>query len=318
MKALAAYVMRGRLQAMLSASALLLLALLLMPLSWPLSFYSGGIVALVTLAQGNREGLLTLLGAGLLVSLLGIFSPGSPFAVLMFAALVWLPVWLLAVLLRQTVSLNLTMLAGSALGMLAIGGFFLMTGDPAEWWFQHFINDVLPVLEKAGMVFEDRPRLETELQQASRLMTGSLIALLLLGALVGLFIARRWQAGLYNPGGFRKEFYSLRFGVTAALVALLLLLVSLASPAFMNEGRGSDLLLNLLQPVVIIFLFQGLAIGHVLIKVRSLSSAWLAGLYILLLFGLPYSPVLLALLGIADNWLDLRSKFGYRKVDGQD
>ncbi|VAX09995.1 hypothetical protein MNBD_GAMMA25-206 [hydrothermal vent metagenome] len=318
MKALTAYVMRGRLQAMLAASALILLALILMPLSWPLSFFSAAIIALVTLVQGSREGILTLLGASLLVTLLGFLVPGNLYAIVVFALLVWLPVWLLAAILRQTVSLNLAMLGGGLLAILTISGFFLLSGDPGNWWFQHFVNDVLPVLEKAGMVFEDRARLEMDLQLASRIMTGSLAAFMLLGAVAGLFIARRWQAGLFNPGGFQTEFYQLRFGVTAALLALALLAANLLSTTFLGKGIWSDWLVNLTQPVVVIFLFQGLAIGHVLVKVRKLNSAWLVGLYLLLLSGLPYSLVLLALLGIADNWLDLRAKLGQKKAGDAD
>jgi len=309
MKGLAVYVMRGRVQATLTASALALLALLLMPLSWPFSFFSGAVVGLVTLVKGSREGLFVLLGGTLLMVLLGVLTPGHPLAVASYALLVWLLAWLLAVVLRQSVSLSLALLLGSALGILAVGGFFLLTGDPADWWYQHFTTEVLPILEKAGMVFEDRARLNTELQQASQLMTGSLSAFLLLGAIASLFIARRWQASLYNPGGFQTEFYQLRFGVTAALVALAMLAVLLVS-----SGIGSALLSNMLQPVMVIFLFQGLAIAHALVKVWSLNSVWLFVLYMLLLFALPYSLVLLALLGMADNWLDLRSKFGHRKA----
>lgn len=316
MKGLAAYVMRGRLQALLVASGLLPLALMLMPLSWPLSFFSGAVVGLVTLVQGVREGLLLLLGGSLIVSLFGLLVPGNPFAIAAFALLTWLPVWFLALMLRQTVSLNLTLLSGSLLGIVAVGGFFLLTGDPSAWWYQHFTTEVLPVLEKAGMVFDNKPRLEAELLRASHLMTGSLTAFLLLGTVAGLFIARRWQAGLYNPGGFQTEFHQLRFGVTAALAALALLAAALLSPRFLGKGVWSDLLANMLSPVVVVFLFQGLAIVHTLIKVRLLKQAWLVVLYVLLLSGLPYSPILLALLGIADNWLDFRTKFGRSNTGG--
>ncbi|HEB86714.1 MAG TPA: hypothetical protein ENI68_06850 [Gammaproteobacteria bacterium] len=316
MKGLAAYVMRGRLQALLVASGLLPLALMLMPLSWPLSFFSGAVVGLVTLVQGVREGLLILLGGSLIVSLLGLLVPGNPFAVVAFALLAWLPVWFLAMALRQTVSLNLTLLLGSLLGIIAVGGFFLLAGDPTAWWYQHFTTEVLPVLEKAGMVFHDRTKLEAELLKASHLMTGSLTAFLLLGAVASLFIARRWQAGLYNPGGFQTEFHQLRFGVTAALAALALLAVALLGPRLLGKGVWSDLLANMLSPVVVVFLFQGLAIGHALTKAWSLKQAWLVALYVLLLSGLPFTPVLLALLGIADNWLDFRTKFGRRNTRG--
>ena len=306
MNTLVNYVMRGRMQAILVAAALLLLSLLLMPLSWPASFFSAAVVALVTLVQGSREGLLTLSGGTLAVSLFGLLAPGTLIASVGFALLVWSPVWLLATSLRQTVSLSLSLIIGSVLGMAAIAVFFLLTGDPADWWFQHFVNDVLPVLEEAGMVFENRAQLETDLQQASQLMTGSLTAFLLLGTIAGLFIGRRWQAALYNPGGFQTEFYQLRFGMSAALVTLAIIVAGMLT--------GAALLLNMLLPLMVIFLFQGLAIGHVLIRSRSLKPVWLVGMYMLLILGMPYTPVLFALLGLLDNGLDLRSKFAQHKT----
>ncbi len=42
MQAIAAYIMRGRFQAMLMTAGLGLLSVLLMPLSWPLSYLSAG------------------------------------------------------------------------------------------------------------------------------------------------------------------------------------------------------------------------------------------------------------------------------------
>jgi hypothetical protein len=54
MKALAAYMMRGRLQAMMAAAGLAVVSLLMMPLSWPVSLLSGAAVALAVLVQGPK------------------------------------------------------------------------------------------------------------------------------------------------------------------------------------------------------------------------------------------------------------------------
>ena len=47
--------------------------------------------------------------------------------------------------------------------------------------------------------------------------------------LVGLMVARSWQARLYNPGGFREEFHAIRLpaGIAFGLMAIALLSVTI-------------------------------------------------------------------------------------------
>jgi len=50
----------------------------------------------------------------------------------------------------------------------------------------------------------------------------------------------------------------------------------------------------------------GLALIHHLIDVREINKAWLITLYLLLMFIAPQLMVLLAIVGFADAWMDLR------------
>lgn len=304
MGALAAYIMRGRWQAILSAVSLALVSLLLMPLSWPLSFLSAATVGLVTLVQGQREGILCFAGASLLMGVLATFFLGSPVLALGFALLVWFPAWFLANILASTVSFNTSILLSSVLGMIMIAAFFVILDSPAQWWFAHFNDVVIPALEKAGVVFEDKAVLTEALAHSSRLMTGTVAAFFVTGAYLGLILARRWQAALYNPGGFQKEFHGLYLGKAAAVFTLLVLALSIA-----RLGMLSEIAFNLLQVLGAIFLLQALAVGHALVKANTENSAWLVAIYVILVFVMPYSLMLYALVGIADNWLDLRKRF---------
>src|SRR5690606_38868442 len=73
-------------------------------------------------------------------------------------------------------------------------------------------------VDEAGMA-----RLEALLVPGLAGLMGAVHALM---ALVGLMIGRSWQAGLYNPGGFRDEFHRLRPSPLAAGGLLVLTLFS--------------------------------------------------------------------------------------------
>lgn len=302
------YIMRGRWQAILSVVVLALVSLMLMPLSWPLAIMSAAVIGLVTLVQGPKEGILCLLAAALLMGVVGMTLLGNPVVAISFTLVVWLPVWLLCLVLATTASLNLSVLLSSIVGAVFVLLLYAVLGDPAEWWYQHFINNVIPALEKAGMVLNDKSALEANLRPTSKLMPGMMGVLIVIGSYLGLFLARRWQAVLYHPGGFQAEFHQLRLGKIAGIIVLLLLAVS----SFATDLMG-ELAINLLQLMVIVFLLQGLAVGHALVKSKvknqSQNTAWLVGIYILLFFIFPYVLLFIALTGLLDNWIDFRLRF---------
>ena len=82
MRAVAALLMRGRFHA-ITAAAVCGAASLMLP---PLTYISGAIVALSTLKQGYREGLLVVLGALVLSAVFSTVMPevGSPMPAVAF------------------------------------------------------------------------------------------------------------------------------------------------------------------------------------------------------------------------------------------
>lgn len=302
MRGLASHILRGRVPAILVVAALAVLSLALPPLSWPLAWFSAGGVALVTLQQGAREGLLNVAGASALVALVG-----SPFGLmnlaLGLALTLWLPVWIAAAAFGASRSLALGLMVCSLLGMLAVTGFWLAVDDPVGWWQQYIREQLLPVLEQAGMLAELPADFEPQLLATARIMTGVLAASSVFGLSLGLLIGRWWQAVALRPGAFGEEFRRLRLGRSASLLMAVLILGALLLP-----GAAGTFLANLVPVLGLLFLFQGLALSHALLGRRPQDRGWLFGVYVVLVLFMPWSLLFLAGLGWLDNGLDFRAR----------
>ena len=304
MKALAAYVMRGRLQAILATAGLAVVSLLLIPLSWPVSFLSGATIALVVLVQDPKEGALTALGGAAILAILVTLLMAMPMMAGVYAVMVWLPAWLLATTLLLSRSLAVAMQVGALLGIGIILAVYALIPEPAGLWHEHFTQQVLPIMEQAGVVLNKTPGFDAQLREAAKIMTGTIVAFSVMGMWLSLLIARSWQAVLYRPEGFREEFRSLRLGQTSALLAALVAVL-----ATFTDGLVNELAMNVLVVLLMLFMFQGLAIGHNLINQYKLSRAWIVGMYVVLVFTSPHGLMLFAMMGWLDNGFDFRKRF---------
>lgn len=307
MRALAAYIMRGQLQAITTVTVCAVLAVVVMPLSWPIGYLSAAGIGLVTLAQGPAEGGKTLLGATVLQAIIGMLIMGSPTLALAFALSLWLPTWILASVTLIGRSLVLPMQALLVFGLLAVAVMYVVMGDPALWWYNHIVNDVIPTLEKANIDFQRGPEFEQRLASATQLMTGVLVMITGWGMIAGLLIARWWQALLYRPGAFGEEFQALSLGKVMAMAGVLLVLL-----AMLGKGLLAELASNMLLVMVGLLLLQGLAVAHALVSRFKANQVWLVMLYMMLVFLMPYMLVMVAMAGLIDNWADFRQRFQAR------
>ena len=116
-------------------------------------------------------------------------------------------------------------------------------------------------------------------------------------AVLLLMMARWMQALLFNPGGFRLEFHSLRIERHVALGLIAVLLLA-GSGAIVPEAWT----LYFLMPLV----FAGIALIHAVVAIRKLPVMLLATFYILLM--LPAAVQLVVLLALLDSWFDFRSR----------
>jgi uncharacterized protein YybS (DUF2232 family) len=264
----------------------------------PLGVVSGAVPALVTLRRGA--------GAGLVVAAVGLVATGvlawlifgSPWVGVALGAMQWLPMIVLALVLRQSVSLPLAVLGAGAIGLLVLAGVYLLVPDPVAMWREVLEQVFRPALERADTEMSTG-QLEELLDQVARLMSATVAASLTVSLVLSLLLARWWHAMLDNPGGFGREFRELRLGrsVSVAALAVFAAVIFVQTPA----------LLGLAAVLVGVLLFQGLAVVHALVAARGMSMGWLAGMYVLL-FLVPQSVPLISLLGLIDNWVNFRAR----------
>lgn len=305
MQALARYMMRGRVQAIGSIASLALLSLIVSPL---IIFTTAG-VALVTLVHGYREGLKSLFVATVILTVFTGVALNQPEIGLEFALKFWLPSWFLASIVLTRTSMSLAIVVAAALSCLLILGFYFFT-DPAAYWSEVINKQLLPMLKEMGMQFKEGPQTEKLWLFMSKIMTGSSLASFLAVQTVSLLLARWWQALLYNPGGFAQEFRQLRFGKLAANVALVISIFAIATE--------NEIALNLVFIVIVLMMFQGLAVVHNLVAKCKLSPSLLTGVYVVMLFTLLHGAIgllLIALVGLLDNWLNLRFRLCAKAQD---
>ena len=313
MRALATYIMRGQMQAITTVATCAVLALVAMPLSWPIGYFSAAGVGLVTLVHGPKEGGKTLLGATAILAMIGMLIMGSPVLAIGFALSLWLPALVLSSVMAISRTLVLPIQTLLVLGLVAVAAMYAVMGDPALWWYNHIVNEVIPTLEKANIGFQRGPDFETQLANITKLMSGALVMLTAWGMLAGLLIARWWQAVLYKPCAFGEEFRAFRLGKVIAIVAVLLVIL-----AIVGKGLLAELAANMLLVMIGIVVLQGLAIAHALVARFKAHPLWLAMLYMMLVLLMPYMLVMVAMAGLIDNWADFRKRFQARPEVNKD
>lgn len=283
MRPLAELIMRGRVQA-----ALVVAAATAVPLLYWLGAAAGALVLL-------RRGLGDTLGVvfwGLLPALAWWYF-GEPRALL-----VLLGTLALAQVLRATVSWTRVLQASVAVGVLygvALDAVFQAPIQALAKELQTLLPQVLEGMQELSV--EEQERLHSLL---APVLTGLLASLLQAGSLVALALGRWWQAALYNPGGFGREFRELR--LPPASMALLL------AGMLLGPNLGSELaMLTTLCSVPLAF--AGVALLHGLVAQGRLAGFWLVGLYVSLLLFMQLVYPLLVVLATVDSLIDFRGRF---------
>lgn len=286
MRDLAAFVMRGPKQASIVALVCTLI---------PMMFWMGAaVIALVTLRQGLAQGLAVLVWA-IIPALgwwLGMQDPG--------ALVVLVNTMLMAAVLRATTSWQLTFVVGVALSVLV--------GILVPWLSPELIETLLAMADQVFAELAKDANLEYDQQvQASfkSLMIASFATSFYGMAIGSLCLARSWQSHLYNPGGWRAEFHSLRFEpkTLAGLVAAMF-----AAP---YVGVDATLVLFITAlPIVVC----GLALVHGLIAKRNLGGHWLIGFYALVVMLFPTVLMVVAMFAVLDSVMNFRGRIT-RKPD---
>ena len=255
MRGLAEFIMRGRWQAL--AVAVLGSGSLLF------GWVSAAAVALVTLRKGTAAGGWLVLWAILPALVIAVMTGDTGSAMLLLGT------YVLAVVLRESVSLSLTVMVSLPLALIGGGVLVSLNGL--------FLEELVETFNQA------LAQLQTELQEEgaselvfSSLEVGQVAALLATGnaviAMLSLLLGRYWQAALYNPGGFGAEFRALR--VPKGAVMLLAGVASLlwwSGPAWMVWSAA------IVLPLTIV----GFALLHAYAQHAGRGVTWLTLMYVL-------------------------------------
>jgi len=277
MRGLAEYAMSGRLQAATVA--------VLFGLIPGFSMVSGAVVALVILRRGLQDGSQILLWALLPAGLQWLL--GDPSSVFVLLGVV-----LAGVVLRNTQSWQFTSL------LIALAGIALQSSLPLQQNYLAHTKEVMDTLVANGLQLpvevDGKVVTATSDQMVAAMLQfyGGYQVVMMLGCML---LGRYWQALLYNPGGFREEFYNLRFDwrLMSALLIVVALGVYGVSP--LNEW---------LMMLCVVPILNGLAVVHSVVAKRRMGMTMLVLAYLVLMIAAPA----FVLLGFVDSLVDIRKR----------
>lgn len=274
MRALASFIMRGRVQA-----TLVVVISAVLPLLFWLSAAAG---SLVLLRRGFKDATTVIVG-GLLAGL-AVWVMGDPITFLVIAGAL-----ALAAMLRAEHPWSRVLLASAVFAVA-----FSLVLDLA-------LAQTFDVLAKAFA--EAMPKIEGQPVLSGELIRPVLVAstavTVQLFSVLALMLARYWQAALYNPGGFGREFRELKLPKqTMAVLVAVMVVAPFIGPQFIILASASSLVLVL----------AGIALMHGLVAQGRLAGFWLVGMYVTLPLIMQLIYPLLMVLAIVDSLIDFRGR----------
>jgi len=280
LRALAELIMRGRTQ----ACGVAVFGSLL-PIISPAS------IGLVTLRKNSSEGLIVALWALLPWLALYLTSTMSPLLTLAPAAAL-IVIVVAANILRTTVSWQWTLIGAGIASAVAVSIVGVVASGDVDQVVAEVADLVAQVSAQAGVSEE------LSLVPDRTFVLGLLAWMVALTVVCGLFVARWWQALLFNPGGFREEFHGFRLEQRVAVILFAIVVAGVALP---REYTPWVELMSL--PLLI----AGVALIHSSVALMNWGVHWLGLMYFGLFFIGPTGAVLVGL-GLVDSILNLRSR----------
>jgi hypothetical protein len=273
--------MRGRVQA-----TLVVVISAVLPLLFWLSAAAG---SLVLLRRGFKDA-STVIAFGLLPAV-AIWAFGDPSTLLVLLGTLGL-----AALLRAGHSWSRVLMSSVVLGLV----YSLILDTVLRETFEVLAKALVQALPQ----IEGKPVIPGEL--IGPVLVASTAVMLQLFSVLALMLARYWQAALYNPGGFGREFRALKLPrVTMLTLVAVMVLGPFIGPQFIVLASASSLVLVL----------AGIALMHGLVAQGRLAGFWLVGMYVTLPLIMQLIYPLLVVLAIVDSLIDFR---GRKSPEGND
>jgi hypothetical protein len=285
LKALAEYILRGRLQALIVA---------LIGSLFPL--ISSATIALVSICKGAKEGTLLFLWVSLALVLINQAGSENPLLTAVSIASLGIMV-ITATVHKIMASWQWTLLAIVLVSVAVSLAFGILMGSSVT-------NLLAAAQEILSNVKSQEQDAQLSIGLTDSMLLGLVATILAVGSMMSLMLARWWQAGIYNPGGFQKEFHSYTIDAKIAVLLVVILIVGQLLP------QSSKLWAEL---AVLPLLVAGIALVHFTVKLFGQGKQWLAFVYVgMIMVGKPVT-LILVLLGLTDSLIDLRSRLeGYK------
>lgn len=260
----------------------------------PLLFWlAAAIVGLVVLRRGVKEG-ISVLAWGCLPALVLTVIQGDASAIM-----VLIDVTLLACLLRATMSWSWVLLVGSFLAVISTFVQPLIMHD-----MLNLVTDMIQkILSNEKIALPDKSVIYHQAVVALSIVQ-------VVAAVGSLFLARKWQAGLYNPGGLRKEFHELRLPIAFSLV--------LGAMILLGESLGGQYLV-LSQAAIPALVLSGLALIHGVLAKKRIGVVGLVAFYLVGIVLLnAYFVNILIMLSVIDSFVNIRERIKDKPSNSSD
>lgn len=272
MRGLAEYVMHNR-----GRAIIVVLLSGFIPMVYCLS---AAIVGLINLRKDAREGLMILLWSMIPAGFYWVVGDSTP-------AMLMPGVAVLAQVLKKSESWSRVVMAGTVIALFI---------QLSLVWQQGYVSQLTAIVEEAIALQQSQGSvMPYSAEQLVALLLSFYGAYHFATILSCLVLARWWQAALYNPGGFKKEFQVLRLEPGFAILLTGLMIAGLAD----MEPLDAWISIMSIPPML-----AGVALMHYVVNHKKLGSGWLIAGYLLVFFFMPA----LALLGLADSVLNVRKR----------
>jgi hypothetical protein len=266
--------------------------------------FSGAVMVTLVLLGGARKAALQGLAAMVVLALLSVLGGRTAPEMLVSGIVAWLPVFLLAWLLRSSRSLTLTMQVSAIVAMLVTLGFYAVVPDPIAYWTA-LLTDVailfrdMGLVDQAALIVAQQDLIAPQMTMLMVLVSWSMVTLVVV---LGYAI---YQALPDRKGEF-GQFGDLNFGRVLALVMAVTSALALAIDA--------EWLRNFAFVVFVIFWLQGLAVLHWLQANVPLPFVVLLVVYGMLPFLNALLILALAVLGYTDAWFNYRARIAKNRA----
>jgi len=285
MSGLAKWVMKKRLNAIIGVMVFGLI---------PMMFWlASAILGLVVLRKSVKEGIPVFAWGCLPALVLWQFQGDAT------ALMVLVDVMLLSYLLRSSTSWSWVLLAGSFLAVINTLIQPILMADVLNM----AVSLVQKVLSSESVVIPDENAIFNQAVVAISIFQVVI-------AILSLFLARKWQAGLYNPGGLRTEFHQLRLPVVFSLI--------LGAMVLVGESLGGAFM-ALSQAAIPALVLPGLALVHGVLAKKKIGVVGLIAFYLVGFFVLNvYFANILVTLCVIDCFVDIRSRIQDKSSNSHD